>query len=382
MRRTKVLHVLSELGWGGVPMRTLELMRYVDSEKYDLCFCTIVGAVDDFAGQIEAAGGRVVEIPYNLFRFGRRFAELLRKERFDAVHSHLYYQSGNILRYAARHRVPIRVAHFRSSSERPRTSLRRILERDLLRRWIRRYATDILAVSEEAMTKSWDENWRSDPRCRVVYNGLDPRPFELPSDPEGVRKEFSIPADAFLCIHVGRMVTPKNHLRLVEIFAAVAQKRQDAHLLMIGTGDNDIEVAVRQRVDELGIAPRVRFCGMRKDVPRLLMASDVMVFPSLWEGLPGVVLEACAAGVPVVASNLQTVREIASRLPGIEVVSLDDTDESWASRIAWPIGGRGKTQTSPKPTSRLRNSVFSIENHAEVMCSIWDGQQFAMPVGG
>lgn len=382
MKRTKVLHVLSELAWGGVPMRTLELTRYVDSERYDLCFCTTVGAVDDFENQIEMAGGRVVTIPYDLVRFGRRFTSFLCQERFDAVHSHLYYQSGNILRLAARCRVPIRVAHFRSSSERPRTSWRRKCEGAILRHWIRRYATDILAVSEEAMTKAWHQNWRSDPRCRVVYNGLDLRPFENPPDRDGVRKELDVPNDAFVCIHVGRMATPKNHRRLVEIFAALLRQRQDAYLLLIGFGDKSIETDVRQRVDELGINQRVRFCGMRKDVPRLLMAADVMVFPSLWEGLPGVVLEACAAGVPVVASNLQTVREIASRLPGIEIVSLEDSNEAWASRIAWPIGGCDANRNSQTRTSRLRDSGFSIETHAEVMCSIWDGQQFAMPVGG
>ena len=363
-------------------MRTLELMRYVDSERYDLCVCTTATIVEEFAGQIEAEGGRVVEIPYDLFHFGRRFAEFLRRERFDAVHSHLYYQSGNILRLAARHKVPIRVAHFRSSKERPRTSWRRKVEGALLRRWIHRYATDILAVSEEAMAKAWSEEWREDPRCRVVYNGLDPQPYEMPSDRKGVLAEFSLPPDTFLCIHVGRMVAAKNQVRLVEMFAAVAKQRKDACLLMVGWGEKTVENAVRSRVNELGIADRVRFCGMRKDVPRLLMASDVLVLPSLWEGLPGVILEACAAGVPVVASNLQTVREIARQLPGIEAVSLEDSNESWASRIAQPIGGRGVSQTSRAPASRLRESVFGIENYANTMCSIWDGQQFAMPAGG
>ncbi len=174
----------------------------------------------------------------------------------------------------------------------------------------------------------------------------------------------------------------KNHLRLIDIFAAVVRRREDAYLLLVGVGDQEIEEALRSRVTELGIAERVRFCGMRKDVPRLLKASDVMVFPSRWEGLPGVVLEACAAGVPVVASNLQTIREIADRLPGIEVVSLDDPDQSWASRIARPIGGPSPAQTLRGPVARVRESVFGIEHYAEAMCSIWDGRQFAMPAGG
>ncbi len=382
MNRTKVLHVLGELGWGGVPMRTLELLRYLDPERYDLCLCALSGVVGNFGSKVEAAGGRVVEIPYGLSRFSRRFVRLLRDERFDAVHSHMYYQSGNILRLASRRGVPIRVAHFRNSQERPRTSWRRRLEAALLRRWIHRHATDILAVSEEAMRKAWREDWRDDPRCRVVYNGLDPRPFETPTDRDGVLQEFSLPPYAFLCIHVGRMAVAKNHLRLIDIFAAVARRRDDAFLLLVGVGDQGIERAVRRRVIELGLDDRVRFCGMRKDVPRLLKASDVMVFPSRWEGLPGVVLEACAAGVPVVASSLETVREISQRLPGIEVVSLDESDESWASRIARPIGGPVPVQPQQGPAARVRESVFGIEHYAEAMCLIWDGRQVAMPAGG
>jgi glycosyltransferase involved in cell wall biosynthesis len=382
MNRTKVLHVLGELGWGGVPIRTLELLHYLDPERYDLCLCALSGVVGNFGSMVEAAGGRVVEIPYGLTGFSGRFVRLLRDERFDAVHSHMYYQSGNILRLAARCGVPIRVAHFRNSQERPRTSLRRRLEAALLRRWIHRYATDILAVSEEAMCKAWRENWRDDPRCRVVYNGLDPRPFETPPDRAGVLHEFSLPPHAFLCIHVGRMVAAKNHLRLIDIFAAVLRRRDNAYLLLIGVGEQGIEDAVRRRVAELGLGDRVRFCGMRKDVPRLLKASDVMIFPSRWEGLPGAVLEGCAAGVPVVASSLQTIREIAQRLPGIEIVSLDESDESWASRIACPIGSPAPVRMRHGPTERVRESVFGIEHYAEAMCSIWDGRQVAMPAGG
>ena len=364
-------------------MRTLDLLRHLDTERYDLCLCAVAGVVGNFGSEIEAAGGRIVVIPYDLHRFSRRFVRLLREERFDAVHSHMFYQSGNVLRLAAKCAVPIRVAQFRSSQERPRKSWRRRLEAALLRHWIHTYATDILAVSEEAMSKAWCEDWRADPRCRVVYNGLDPYPYEQqPADRSGVIDEFLLPDNPFLCIHVGRMVTPKNHLRLVEIFAAVTQERSDAYLLLVGIGEQEIEDAVRRRVAELRLSDRVRFCGLRKDVPRLLKAADVMVYPSLWEGLPGVVLEACAAGVPVVASNLQTIQEIAQRLPGIELVSLDASNKSWASRIARPLSIQQPTSTARGPAARVRESVFGIEHHAEAMCSIWDGQQFAAPAGG
>ena len=165
---TKVLHVFGRLGRGGAPMRTLEVLRHLDRQRYALVFCTLSDVVGDFQTDIEASGGRVARLPYGLVRFPARFRQLLRSERFGVVHSHVYYQSGNILRLAARCGVPVRVAHFRSSKESAKVTLRRRLQGVVLRRWIDRFATDILAVSEEAMAEAWGPSWREDPRCRVV----------------------------------------------------------------------------------------------------------------------------------------------------------------------------------------------------------------------
>ena len=377
---TRVLHVFGRLGRGGAPMRTLEVLRHLDPRRYALVFCTLSDVVGDFQKDIEASGGRVARLPYGLVRFPGRFRQLLRSERFGVVHSHVYYQSGNILRLAARCGVPVRVAHFRSSRESAKATLRRRLQRVVLRRWIDRFATDILAVSEEAMAEAWGQSWRQDPRCRVVYNGLDPQRFAAPSDRQSVLQEFRLPQDAYLCIHVGRLSAAKNHDRLVRIFAALALRRPEARLLLIGWGEKRIEDALARRIEELGIGHLVCRCGERSDVPRLLKAADVLVFPSLWEGLPGVVLEACAAGTPVVASDLPSIREIASRLGGIELVSLDESDQAWAMRASCPLvvrnAGRGGSVRLP-----LGESVFGIGTCVDAMCSIWDRPPGGLPVG-
>jgi len=379
---TKVLHVFGRLGRGGAPMRTLDLLRHLDRQHYQLHFCTLSDVIGNFRHEIEAAGGRVVTAPYGLFRFARPFTRLLLHERFDVVHSHVYYQSGNILRLAARCGVPVRVAHFRSSHDGTYATPIRRLQQWLLRRWIKHYATDILAVSRQAMQSAWGDQWQCDPRCRVVYNGLDPHSFAAPSDRSRVLDEFALPDDAFLCIHVGRMSPAKNHGRLVEIFATVASQRADAYLLLVGWGEQTIEEATRRRVAELGLAGRVCFCGERSDVPRLLKAADVLVFPSRWEGLPGVVIEACAAGTPVVASDLPSIQEIAARLPGIETVSLDRSNQTWASRVSCPLRSRAARGNTQSLSGLLSDTEFAIRNCAETMCSVWDGQRRILPSGG
>jgi glycosyltransferase involved in cell wall biosynthesis len=100
-------------------------------------------------------------------------------------------------------------------------------------------------------------------------------------------------------VHVGRFASPKNHALLVEAFAQV---RADAPLYLLLVGGGELENAVREQVARLGLQERVRFLGVRADVPALLNASDLFVLSSRVEGNPLSVLEAMAAGLPVVST--------------------------------------------------------------------------------
>src|SRR5947199_7119830 len=176
-------------------------------------------------------------------------------------------------------------------------------------------ATAVIGVSTGAMDAVWGSGWRRNPRKTVIYDGVERDRFARVDDAEGVREEFGVPPDAALVIHVGRFSPQKNHAGLVAIARALLKRRPETVLLLVGEGS--LQEEIRYRMERAGLTPRVRFAGPRDDVPRLLAAADVMVLPSLWEGLPGVVLEALAAGVPVVASPLPGVREIAEHATGI-----------------------------------------------------------------
>ncbi len=324
----KVLHIFGRMVRDGAEMRMLEMMRALDLERYQFHFCTLEGRPGDLDDEIRALGGAIHAdclspgLPW-------RFRRLLREQRFDVVHSHVLLSSGFFLRLAAREGVPVRVAHFHSTGDGRPTTPRRRMQRRLMRRWIHGYSTHILAVSEGAMA-AWSPRWRSDPRCQVVYDGIDVAPFAQMPDCHEVWPEFNLPEECRLYIHVGRLATPKNHERLIAIFAEIARADPSAYLLVVGRGGNDIERMLRARVAEWGIADRVVFAGLRFDVPRLLTAADLLLFPSLREGLPGAVLEACAAGTPVLASDLPGVREIAAQCPAVRYLPLDMGDKDWA----------------------------------------------------
>lgn len=370
----KVLHIFGRMTRGGAETRTVELMRHVDRDRFRLHFCALSGLPGDLDDEIRSLGGEVHLLPLGA-AFAWKFRRLLRCGRYDAVHSHVHYPSGYFLRLAAKVGTPVRVTHFRCTYDGRRLTWRRRLQLSVLRRWIDRYSTHILAVSRGAMEAGWGADWSADHRCEVIYNGVDAAPYARPPDRAGVSREFGIPAEETLYIHVGRMDEPKNHVRLVSIFGEIVRQEQNSRLLLVGRGGNAIEQQVRSTLARLGIADRVVFAGLREDVPRLLKASDAMVFPSLNEGLPGAVLEACAAGTPVLASDIGVHRETAERLKLVATLALDAPDAAWAgSAIRLASRTRGDPEGRSRAAADFAASVFSMDRCLRANESVWEGK--------
>jgi len=388
---------------GGAEVRTVEIFRHLkghhDRHRYRFHFCCLSGLPGELDREINALGGQVHLLRQSRPGFPSRFRQLLRRERIDVVHSHLHYYSGYLLRLAAECGVPVRVAHFRSTKTDvvPRLG-RKLLHRLIrpcvaryandgtMRKWMDRYATDVLGVSRYVLENNWGINWSSDPRCRVVYDGIDVEPFNRPADRRGVRREFGLGDDATLLIHVGRMAEPKNHLRLISIFAELLRHRPASRLLLVGrtsAGEyaSAFEKQVRCRIAEQGISDRVVFAGERTDVPRLIKAADALLFPSLWEGLGDVVLEACAAGTPVLAADLPSIREIAGRLSGVQYLSLGQPDSQWARATIRLADDRPSESTRAAALRLFASSVFTVRQCAEDLCRIWQGPP-AKPLPG
>lgn len=368
----RILHVFGRMVQGGAELRTLDLMRTIDRRLYRFDYCALSGRKGHLEREIAALGGEVYACPLGIL-FPYRFRQLLRRQRFDVVHSHVHHFSGLVLRLAAQCGVPVRVAHFRSSGDGHRDTLRRRCQRRLMCHWINRYATNILAVSESAMESAWRPDWRADPRCEVIYNGLCLSDFHEACNRDGVRREFGFAPGCLLAIHVGRLVAAKNHPRLLSAFRELLRRRPEARLLVVGWDDHGGDRRVREEIERLHLQNHVVTAGARTDVPRLLQAADVLIFPSLWEGLPGVVLEACAAGTPVVGSDLPAIREIARHFPSVRCLSLDEDDLRWA-QTAEAVADAARSQGFRTSVQRaFADSDFAIEQCAQRICQVWQG---------
>jgi glycosyltransferase involved in cell wall biosynthesis len=166
---------------------------------------------------------------------------------------------------------------------------------------VARYVVNAEAVRQELLSFGWIP----ESRLRLIYNGVDPAPIDE-ADPAGVREELGAAAQDVVVLMAARMVPEKGHTSLVEAAAAISHARARFWL----AGEGPAMEAVRARIEALGVGDRVRLLGFRADLPRLLRAADLLCHPSVREGAPNVVLEAMAAGLPVVGVDASGTAEL------------------------------------------------------------------------
>jgi len=174
-----------------------------------------------------------------------------------------------------------------------------------------RLATGSVCVSEGVRRFSVLEGGLDPSRLAVIPNGVDPAPFDRA---EAIpRASIGVPEGAVLALYVGRLDPQKGLSVLLEAAAIVAAARPDWHLALAGDGPSR-EALIARSASLPALEGRVHWLGRRDDVPALLKAADLLVLPSLWEGMPNAVLEAMAAGLPVVATLVEGTEDLV--LPG------------------------------------------------------------------
>ena len=368
-KRIRILHALGTLDPGGVETWLLNVMKYVDRDRFEFHFCTFGRHAGLYAAEIEKLGGKVLRCPKgaNLWSFARRFRKILREGNYDVVHSHVHLFSGAALRWAKAEGVPMRIAHSHTSRDgRPDTPARRGYRR-LMNSWIDRYATHGLAASRLAAEGLFGQNWGADSRFRVLYYGIDLGAFEEPVSRKDVRKELGIPLDVPVVGHVGRFVPPKNHRFLLDVASEILKRRPEVHFLLVGDGPLRPEIESRGRA--MGLAEHVHFAGTRIDVSRLLRgAMDLFLFPSLYEGFGLSVVEAQAAGLNCLISNV--VPEDAVFLPEVVTsLSLSAGADSWSTEM---IRMLDKPRSEPSSLlQRMADSPFSVERSSKELAGVY-----------
>ena len=337
----RVLHVLGTTNLGGAESRIMELYRCMDRSKVQFDFLVHTDKEGHYSKEIRELGGHIYSLPrfqvINLAEYKKAircfFAE---HKEFLAVQGHMTSTASIYLPIAKKANPAIvTIAHARSAGV--DKGLKGYVTK-LLRSSLKHKTDYCFTCSKEAGEAVFGKDWVRKGKVITIPNAIDVNRFQYN---EAVRKEIRAELgiqDKFVIGHVGRFGFMKNHTYLVDVFAELCKQREDMALVLIGKGEEEENIHKKLKKlgtelfgDEQALESKVQFLGNRFDVERYYQAFDYFVFPSTFEGLPGSVAEAQAAGLHCLISDKIT-REVALT----ELVtyrSIEEEPKLWAEEI-------------------------------------------------
>ncbi len=361
-RPVRVLHAVGHLLRGGIEKwlyQTLPPQLSSDCEHHILVRTT---EDEPFTAAFREAGIPVLVCPNytNPFQYAADFKKLVRiNGPYDILHVHGSSFSGLLaLSLAKSVGIPKTIVHSHNDV-RPHLQERGLLYGAYARFILGAYralADFGLAASVRAAESMFGENWRNDRRWELLYYGVDSRPFAHPKG-SSLRAELGIAADAFVIGHVGRFHEQKNHSFLIDIVDATRALRPEVHCVLVGDGPlrKEIEIEIERR----GLTSYFTFVPDTMFVSEYMMgAMDCFVFPSKYEGLGLVVVEAQAAGLPCLISDRVPIEAIVNNR-FVRVLPIERRADEWG-RVALEIA-KFKSLDHVAAADCVRNSRFGLE---------------------
>ncbi len=376
----RVLQIVHRMDRGGIETWLMNVLRNIDRERYIFDFMTYTTERCAYDDEIRSLGARILPcVPLSQPLHHLRAVQqiICREGPYDVVHAHGDLDIGVPLRAAAQAGVPVRIAHSHNAPASEHRRLRSHLIRPVMRRWMEQYMTHGLGCSEVACTYQFGADWKFNQHCRVLHYGLNWEAFERPADEHSIRAQLGLPQDALVIGHVGRFDPQKNHIFLLDVAQRVASLRPDAHFLLVG--DGVLRSAIQEQARALGLDNRVIFAGVRPDIPKLLQAMDVFLFPSFFEGLPLAMLEAQAAGLPCVISDLIS-DETTVIEQQVRRLSLKASIDDWATTVL-EMSKQARCTQHAYAWKTIAHSKFSIQHCLDELTGVYQGNYQSSRVG-
>jgi sugar transferase (PEP-CTERM/EpsH1 system associated) len=360
MCAVNVLHLITELDTGGAQTALLRLLTGLDRDRFSSTVACLYNGDGAVAQRIRALGVPVTDLGMTAkWRWDAlwRLCRLLRREHPTILHTWMFHANfaGRIVGRLAR--VPIVVTSRRN------VNIGGTL-REFLNRWTARLADRVIAVCEMARQAEIERARVSPDKVVTIHNGVDTREF-VALDARAAtraRRAFGIPAGAPLVGAAGRLHRQKGFADLITALAQVRERFPAVRLLLVGDGElrGDLEA----HAQALGLSEVVVFAGLRTDIPEILAGLDLFALPSLWEGLPNVVLEAMAAGLPVAATAVGGTPEIV--VDGVTGILVPPQDpEVLAQAITRLLGDPGLRHRMGQAGQERVAQRFTVERMVE-----------------
>lgn len=322
---------------GGLENFIMNIYRKIDREKIQFDFLVTREEKGIFDQEIESLGGKIYNIPKMEIVGYVKYCKILynffkKHNEYKIVHCHRDALCAVYLNQARKANIPIRIAHSHNTNIIDKDGLKgylRITIKNFLKKFINKNATDFFACSKEAGQWLFGE-YISEKELVIIKNGIDVDKYKYNEKIAfQIRRELEIDEDTFLIGHVGRFDLQKNHKFLIEIINKIDKKISNYKVCLVGDGILKDEIV--NLVKQYHLEEKILFLGIRSDVNKLMMSFDLFLFPSLFEGLGIVLIEAQATGLKCIVSDTIPL-EADMNIGLLKRVCINNLDE-WSTEI-------------------------------------------------
>lgn len=328
----RLLCIVGGMNRGGAETFLMKIYRGLDKTKYQMDFAVAFPQKGDYDDEILSMGGRIFHIvpkSRGLFKNFNDVRKLVKTEQYKYVLRTSQNSLSALELFAAR-LGGAKVCTYRSSNSGTVAGLWKIILVHHIFSFMPKIIPDVkIAPSTKAAEFMFGKDCIKKGKAHLLHNALDYDSFRFNEENrKRIREEMGL-ENACIIGHIGRFNKQKNHDFLIDIFKTISQKNENVRLVMVGVGE--LEEQIKNKVKSLQLEDKVVFLGLRSDVPNILSAFDVLLFPSFFEGMPNVVIEAQASGLPCVISDAITPEADITGL--VKYCSLSESTDVWAEKV-------------------------------------------------
>ena len=368
MKKKEPIRIAQIVGkWlgGGVEAVVMNYYRNIDRSKIQFDFICDDDSTNIPYEEIESLGGKVILIPpyQKVFKYHKELKRVLKEGNYKIVHSHINTLSVFSLCAAFAAKVPVRIAHSHSTTN-PSEKKKNLLKL-VLRPFSKLFATNYMACTEYAGRWMFGNKKFNNGNVYILNNAIELDKYKFDERlRKKIRKELKIKDSTIVIGHLGRFVEQKNHRFLIDVFNEYHKKNNDSVLVLIGQGPLVNEI--KERVKSYNIESCVLFLGQKEDAYNYYNIFDLFIFPSIYEGLGMVAVEAQVNGLPVLASS--NVPKDILITNNVKFIDLDNSIIDWVNSFTFvSLSDRSKCFLE------ALNSDFNISKENYKLVNYYEG---------
>lgn len=357
----KIMYVNYTMNLGGVETFLVNVCKNMDSKKYEFIFLTYDNSEFYYDNLLKEINCKIIKTKNKNFleNFISTY-KIIKQLKPDVVHCNIYFHSIMVMIAAKLAGVKIRITHSHSAmADLEKNNIKKRINKII--QWLLNYfCTSKLACSKEAGNALFGKY-----DFEIISNGIEFDKFYYNEEMRiKYRKDLKIAKNEIVIGHVGRLEQVKNHKFLLDIFKSILNKNSNYKLILVGSGT--LENELKEYSKKLNIKDKVLFLGNRNDINKILNCFDIIVFPSIYEGLPISLVESQANGLKIIASD--TISKEVDITNNIKFYSLEKSAKDWANQVLLI----NKTRKNVK--EYINNSDYSIKTTTNKLEKIYNSK--------